>query len=58
MPHALGVLSYELFTAAHDLTRRILEWALRARFVEHYDGAIPLVAKDRTPVHRSGGFTC
>jgi hypothetical protein len=49
MLHAYGVLSYELFTAAHDLTRLILEQALRTRFVEFYDGTIPFVAKDRTP---------
>jgi hypothetical protein len=49
MLHSYGVLSYELFTAAHDLTRLILEQALRARFIEYYDGTIPLVAKDGAP---------
>lgn len=49
MLHAYGVLSYDLFTAAHDLTRLILEQALRARFIEYYDGLIPFVAKDGTP---------
>ena len=50
MLHAYGVLSYDLFTAAHDLTRLILEQALRARFIEYYNGTIPLIAKDGTPL--------
>lgn len=49
MLHAYGVLSYDLFTAPHDLTRLILEQALHARFIEYYDGTIPLIAKDGTP---------
>lgn len=47
--HAYGVLSYELFTAAHDLTRLIMEQALRARFMEYHGDEIPLVSKDGTP---------
>ena len=54
MLHSYGVLSYELFTAAHDLTRLILEQALRARFMEYYDGTIPLVAKDGAPFPLAG----
>lgn len=46
--HAYGVLSYDLFTAAHDLTRLITEQALRARFMEYHGDAIPFVSKDGT----------
>src|SRR4051794_28304857 len=41
--HTYGVLSYDLFTAAHDLAQLVLEQTLRTRFMEHCAGAVPLV---------------
>ncbi|MFE0151060.1 hypothetical protein ACFWY5_28200 [Nonomuraea sp. NPDC059007] len=38
-----GVLSYSLFTAAHDQAYLTLEFAVRARFLEFYGGAITVV---------------
>jgi hypothetical protein len=39
--HAYGVLSYEFFTAANDLTHLVIEQALRDRFMESYGGVTP-----------------
>jgi hypothetical protein len=41
------VLEYEFFSAAHDLRLLAIEAALRVRFVEHYSGRIPIIAKGR-----------
>ncbi len=45
--HLHGVLEYEFFFAAHDLRLLAIEAALRVRFVEHYSGRIPIIAKGR-----------
>jgi hypothetical protein len=47
--HAYGLLAYDLFTAAHDLTRLVLEQALRTRFMTYYGGVIPLADKTGAP---------
>jgi hypothetical protein len=39
--HAYGVLSYEFFTAADDLTHLVIEQALRDRFMEFHGGVTP-----------------
>ncbi len=44
--HTYGVLCYELFTVAADLSLLVFEQALGERFVAFYDGRIPLVAKN------------
>jgi len=44
--HSYGVLCYDLFTVADDLTRVVLEQALHERFIEFYGGKIPLIAKN------------
>jgi hypothetical protein len=44
--HCYGVLCYDAFTVASDLRWIVLEQALRQRFIEFYEGAIPLVGKD------------
>jgi hypothetical protein len=41
--HTYGVLCYDLFTVVADLTWVVLEQALRERFIEFYEGMIPLV---------------
>lgn len=46
--HAYGVLCYDAFTVAGDLSWVVLEQALRERFVDFYGGAIPLVDRDGT----------
>jgi hypothetical protein len=46
--HTYGVLCYELFTVAADLSLLVFEQALGERFVALYDGRIPLAAKDGT----------
>jgi hypothetical protein len=43
-----GLVEYDLFTVAIDETHLALEGALRARFVDHYGSAIPLLV-DREP---------
>ncbi len=43
--HSYGVLFYDAFTVAEDLTLIVLEQAIRERFIEFYAGAIPLVDK-------------
>lgn len=40
--HTYGVLWYDAFTVAADLSFLVLEQALRTRFVEFYDGSIPV----------------
>ena len=40
--HAYGVLCYDLFSVVDDLCWVVLEQALRARFIEFYDGEIQL----------------
>jgi hypothetical protein len=44
--HSLGVIWYEAFTVAADLSHVVLEFALRERFIEFYASAVPLVSKD------------
>jgi hypothetical protein len=39
--YAYGVLSYDIFTAADDLAQLVIEQALRERFMEFHDGAVP-----------------
>lgn len=39
--HAYGVLAYDIFTAADDLSHLVIEQALRDRFVEFHDGIVP-----------------
>src|ERR1039457_2783411 len=46
--HCYGVLCYDAFTVASDLRWIVLEQALRQRFIEFYEGAVTLVAKDGT----------
>lgn len=41
--YTYGILSYELFTAAGDMSWLVLEHALGERFVTFYNGQIPLV---------------
>jgi hypothetical protein len=41
--HAYGVVCYDLFTLADELTWIVLEQALRERFFEFYGGAMPIV---------------
>jgi hypothetical protein len=43
--HQHGVLEYEFFSAAADLALLALEGALRRRFVDFYDGRIPVVRR-------------
>ena len=43
MLHSYGVLFYEAFTIAYDLSWLVMEQAFRERFVTYFDGAIPLV---------------
>ena len=45
--HLHGVLEYMFFSAAHELRLLAIEAALRVRFVEHYSGRIPVIAKGR-----------
>lgn len=40
--HSYGVLSYELFGIAANLSFTVLERALRTRFLEFYDGVVPV----------------
>jgi len=40
--HLYGVLEYEFFTAAADYALLVLEAALRARFLSHYEGRVPV----------------
>jgi len=47
--HSYGVLCYDLFTVAEDLRWVVLEQALREKFIEYYEGAIPLVDKNKVP---------
>jgi hypothetical protein len=44
--HSYGVLCYDAFTVAGDLSWVVLEQALRERFIALYAGGIPLVAND------------
>jgi hypothetical protein len=44
--HSYGVLCYDAFTVAGDLSWVVLEQALRERFVAFYGGDVPLVARD------------
>jgi hypothetical protein len=46
--HAYGVLCYDNFTVVDDLTRVVMEQALRERFVTFYGEVIPLVRRDGT----------
>jgi hypothetical protein len=41
--HSYGVLCYDAFTVAEDLSWLLLEQALRERFIEFYDHLIPVV---------------
>jgi hypothetical protein len=43
--HQHGVLEYEFFSAAADLALLALEGALRRRFVDFYDGRIPVIRR-------------
>jgi hypothetical protein len=43
MLHSYGVLFYEAFTIAYDLSWLVMEQAFRERFVTYFNGAIPLV---------------
>lgn len=43
--HSYGVLFYDAFTIAGDLTHFVAELALRERFIAYYDHQIPLVNK-------------
>jgi hypothetical protein len=43
--HQHGVLEYEFFSAAADLALLALEGALRRRFVDCYDGRIPVIRR-------------
>jgi hypothetical protein len=43
--YADGVFTYENFTAAPREAHRVLEIALRVRFLEHYAAGVPLVVK-------------
>jgi hypothetical protein len=45
--HQHGVLEYEFFSAAADLALLALEGALRRRFVDFYEGRIPVVSRRR-----------
>jgi hypothetical protein len=44
--HSYGVLFYDAFTLADDLTWVVLEQALGERFIEFYGGVIPLIDKN------------
>lgn len=44
--HSYGVLWYEAFTVASELSSLVLEQALRERFVTFYDSSIPLETKN------------
>ncbi|MDP9164580.1 MAG: hypothetical protein M3O32_00665 [Actinomycetota bacterium] len=44
--HSLGVIWYEAFTLAADLSYVVLELALRERFVEFYAGTLSFVTKE------------
>jgi len=46
--HTYGVLCYDNFTVVEDLTRVVLEQALRERFITFYGEVIPLVRRDGT----------
>lgn len=46
--HQHGVLEYEFFSAAADVALLALEGALRRRFVDFYDGRIPVVSRRPT----------
>jgi hypothetical protein len=46
--HSYGVLCYDAFTVAGDLTMVVLEQALRERFVGFYSGRVPLIDKRGT----------
>lgn len=43
--HQHGVLEYQFFSAAADLALLALEGALRRRFVDFYDGRIPVIRR-------------
>jgi hypothetical protein len=43
--HQHGVLEYDFFSAAADLALLALEGALRRRFVDFYDGRIPVIRR-------------
>jgi hypothetical protein len=43
MLHGIGVLCYEAYTVAEDLAWLVLEQALRERFIEEFNGSIPLI---------------
>ena len=45
--HRHGVLEYEFFSAAADLSLLALEGALRRRFVDFYSGRVPVVGRRR-----------
>lgn len=44
--HSYGVICYDLFTMTDDLTWIVLEQALRERFVQFYNGKIPLIDRN------------
>jgi hypothetical protein len=44
--HSYGVLCYDAFTVVDDLRWVVLEQALRERFIDFYERAVPLVDKD------------
>lgn len=46
--HSYGVLCYDAFTVAGDLSWVVLEQALRERFIAFYGGAVPLVSRNGT----------
>jgi hypothetical protein len=45
--HQHGVLEYEFFSAAADLALLALEGALRRRFIDFYEGRIPVLSRRR-----------
>jgi hypothetical protein len=45
--HSYGVLFYDAFTLADDLSWVVLEQALRERFIEFYGRVVPLVSKKK-----------
>lgn len=55
--HTYGLLCYDLFTVVDDLSWVVLEQALRERFIEFYDGRIPLTNKSGESTLKVGGFS-
>lgn len=48
--YSCGLLYYDLFTVAGDLSNFVIEQALGERFIEHYGGEIPFVDKKDEPM--------